>query len=1027
MQSVVRSSLIGLLALASLTACGDKVNIVQPSSTTTSSVVRGVTVTPASVPSLAVGSSVTLSAAVEADAGVTDRTVTWSSSDATVASVDATGKVTGVKAGTVTISAAAKADPTVKGAALVTVGGAGSAVPVVTISSINNTICGLGGCNSVPANLANAANQLDVILNVEANGQALKSVSATLKCGNDSVTQTQTISNGDVAALDASEAAAPVTLSFNTAAFTINTAGAAIVALHNGQCTLSTTATTTSGAQSATNSTTLTLANLDGVVLANSFAPITNAEGVTQPTTATDAGGLPWRAGSVTILATPVLYSNRTVSSVSITLPGAQVPTQTVTAGPFSATWSGSSTSGTAPTVTGRTLVGSTYEANGTTPVGITPSVVVLDAAGNDLGLNVVNAGIVGNTTFRLDNTAPQAPLTFTTPSRQAGWVNGTYTFTGTGGVGTTAKFNACGDGGSVASSGVCQPQIGVSTSGKSSTETAGVSDNNGTTLTSASFNSGVTGLTTFTYYSIPAVNYTAAINTQGTSTSATTCATTGWTKIATGGDLAATLANNIYVVRVFETDKLGNARCTDLANNLGSINTGGYSLATVGKFGVDKVAPTAAYIEPATDATAAPNLGMLPVGGNIANFNIKIGLSDDASGFSAAPVNTMVQRLAIDPATGVASTINTAFGCPNQGQTTTATSNLSNGACSTQTTAANVPGNFGVTVVDGTPTNPGCAGCGYYFFTQTPLDLARNTAPVMTRNVVVDQVAPIVGGIAVPATVTGGTSASFATSATDNLDLISSDYTLTYAAAPAGGPVANLPIRATGPALGVAFDNTLTTASSFSVAVPFFIRSVATTGAGNAPLNNGGAGLPATMAVRVYDAAGNASAPGTTTIAPANVPQAGRVDFTVAPAGANPGATMINFQVSNSNLISNCPAAGCTGGVAPVNATSVTLTATATGNEGANFQFINPFSQVQFYYFDTVTNEYVLIGAAVAPVVTDNAGITIRTFTWTLSTPFDPPAALGTGALRVVAIGVSSSGDGLASAVSSGITMTNP
>ena len=98
MQSVVRSSLVGLLALASLTACGDKVNIVQPTSTTPPSVVHGVVVTPSSVPNLAIGSSVTLSAAVDADAAVTDRTVTWSSSDATVATVDATGKVTGVKA-----------------------------------------------------------------------------------------------------------------------------------------------------------------------------------------------------------------------------------------------------------------------------------------------------------------------------------------------------------------------------------------------------------------------------------------------------------------------------------------------------------------------------------------------------------------------------------------------------------------------------------------------------------------------------------------------------------------------------------------------------------------------------------------------------------------------------------------------------------------------------------------------------------------------------------------------------------------
>jgi hypothetical protein len=640
------------------------------------------------------------------------------------------------------------------------------------------------------------------------------------------------------------------------------------------------------------------------------------------------------------------------------------------------------------------------------------------------LGLTVLNAGIVGNTTFRLDNTAPQPPLTFTTPSRQSGWVNGTYTFTGTGGTTTSTKFNACGDGPTVAGSGVCQPQLGVSYSGKSSTETNGVSDGNGTVLTTASFSSGVTGLTTFTYYSIPATNYTAVINSQGTSTSATTCATTGWTKITTGGDLAATLANNVYVVRVFETDKLGNARCTDLAAGLGSINTGGYTLATVGKFGVDKVPPTAAYVEPAADPTAAGDLGQLGAGGIIANFNIKIALSDDASGFSAAPITTMVQRLAIDPATNAAADPNSAFGCPDLNQATTATSQLSSGACSGVARPANVPGNYGVTVADAS----GCAGCGYYFFTQTPLDLARNAAPVMTRKVVVDQNIPVVGGIAVPATVTGGTSASFATSASDNLDLVGSNYTLSYPTVPVGSPVAGaFPIRATGPALGVAFDNTLTTSSSFSVAVPFFIRNMATTTAGDAPQNNGV--LPGSISVRAQDAAGNVSAPGTANIAAANVPQANHIDFTVAPTGANPLATMISFKVGNAVAnVSNCPTAGCAGNAAPANATNVTLTAVATGNEGATFQFINPFTQVQFYYLDTVLNEYILIGTAVAPVVTDNALITVRTFTWTLGTAFDPPAVLGTGTtLKVVAVGVAANGDALATQVNANVTLTNP
>ncbi|MEP6493993.1 MAG: hypothetical protein ABJF01_15025, partial [bacterium] len=91
-------------------------------------------------------------------------------------------------------------------------------------------------------------------------------------------------------------------------------------------------------------------------------------------------------------------------------------------------------------------------------------------------------------------------------------------------------------------------------------------------------------------------------------------------------------------------------------------------------------------------------------------------------------------------------------------------------------------------------------------------------------------------------------------------------------------------------------------------------------------------------------------------------------------------------------------------------------------------FQFINPFTQVQFYYFDNVTNEYVLIGAAVAPVVTDNATVTVRTFTWTLTTAFDPPASLTTpGTLKIIAIGVNALGDGLATAVNANVNLTNP
>ena len=84
--------------------------------------VKKVTVTPANL-TLGKNKSYTLTATVDAQLG-TDTGVTWTSSDTTIATVDATGKVTATdKVGTVTITATSKADPAKKGTCTVKVSG----------------------------------------------------------------------------------------------------------------------------------------------------------------------------------------------------------------------------------------------------------------------------------------------------------------------------------------------------------------------------------------------------------------------------------------------------------------------------------------------------------------------------------------------------------------------------------------------------------------------------------------------------------------------------------------------------------------------------------------------------------------------------------------------------------------------------------------------------------------------------------------------------------------------------------------
>jgi hypothetical protein len=271
-----------------------------------------VTVSPPSA-QLKIGDKFQFGASVDAGASITDRTVKWTTSNASVATVDQNGLVTAVGSGTASIVATANANAAISGAASVTVAEVVQAS--VTLGNIMQTVCSVatGVCSSVPATLTNVANQLDVTVNLDQGTQKVSEVDLIMNCGGaDTIVAKQTLSTADVAPLT-EDAAAPLQFSFNTAAFNPATG---VVAFKNGTCTLKAKAITTSGQQVASTTENITLNNADVVAATMTTTPVGS-----QKASATDAAGLLWRAGSVTVTAVPVIYSaGASAASAAISL-----------------------------------------------------------------------------------------------------------------------------------------------------------------------------------------------------------------------------------------------------------------------------------------------------------------------------------------------------------------------------------------------------------------------------------------------------------------------------------------------------------------------------------------------------------------------------------------------------------------------------------------------------------------------------------------------------------------------------------
>lgn len=129
---VLRWTVVAIAVAAS--GCGDKLPLRVPVNQGTT--VHAIVVSPDSA-KLTPGTTKTLAASVDADAGVVDRSVGWTSSDSAVASVSATGIVTaGNTLGRAFVIATSKADPTVKGVAGITV--VAGPAPAVSSATLRN-------------------------------------------------------------------------------------------------------------------------------------------------------------------------------------------------------------------------------------------------------------------------------------------------------------------------------------------------------------------------------------------------------------------------------------------------------------------------------------------------------------------------------------------------------------------------------------------------------------------------------------------------------------------------------------------------------------------------------------------------------------------------------------------------------------------------------------------------------------------------------------------------------------------------
>lgn len=962
-----RSALLSLvlgLAVLGTAACENKTEIIEPDPPIVVSLV------PDAV-TLEIGESVKLEAIVTGGASGTARTVTFATSNNAVASVDANGNVTAEGEGVATITATATADANARDASVITVTDAtGGAEPTISIKSITT-----GNLNT-PVNTQNVFGQIDVTLNVDVPAGSDVTTVETLIDGN--VVCSQGFSGGAAGiAVNANPElgtqAEPVEIvcSIQTQAF--NSATGA-VSFPNGPHALTARLVGEDGTVIATPSTQLIFNNTNflNVTYAGSKGPAT---GGNAPRSLAPAGSA-WHGGDITFTVLSVNYGATANNVANATI---QI------------TSSGNGVNGLA----------------GCTTTGVLATDPTISST--DGGLGGVNfPGCAPASASKTVNATAGAPFTVVFPA------NATLTAGGVQNVEDifTIAVNSVTTGGQagpicINPTPVLNPQgpacglffqnpLRVDNLAPRVTILNIIRPNQyyNSTFVPSQGAQGVAAACAANTPCARTVDYGVDLQTATGNTTFQAGPTTATLVDVTAGfgTLPESPVSTTNLFAVTTMDALQNSRQVFATTTNTTVTTNAAS-ATVQKFGIDNTAPTQAVAGPPNNSTncavgpSNPTTCSPTPTWTITFTDAGIG----PSGFNANPVTVKLERIL---ATG------------------TTCHNPDTGAAISCTT------NSGFVADDGIVTLP--AGVdGYFRLTAFVTDAAGNQSTQTVILTLEDYTPPVAGGIASPATLVGGTAATFSSALIDNVEL----GDVLGATVFAGAGVTLVDSRQ---AIGTYGVDAIVNTSPGTFNIAQFVRSVETTT---------GAGLPTgavSPATNFEYAARDVAGVQLNTIVADGCPAAGaadgtttqncilrQVDITAAVnLGSNntfPAFTALNtangLNALHGLFVHQAPsnATVCTDGSCAVGIPSnTTLSATITGPAAT---FASPFSRVVFYMLDA-NGRWTPIGTG-SVAVSDNTVLNTRTFTYSFVWT---PTGLGDYVAPVVAIGVDGNGSALVS-----------